>query len=111
MYSNPAQTPSTTRGRVGSFLVTRSEQIVLEQLAKADVRVDGLRPSDLLVHDPAFYTRLLRDGVLGFGEAYMDGQWDCEALDELTVKLIRGKLVQKYRTTWGTCSTCLGRVY
>ena len=101
MYSNPAQTPSRTRGRVQSLLDTRSEQIVLEQLAAADVRVDGSRPSDLLVHDPAFYTRLLRDGVLGFGEAYMDGQWDCEALDELTVKLIKAKLVRKYRNTWG----------
>ena len=74
---------------------------MLEELAVADVRVDGSRPSDLLVHDPAFYTRLLRDGALGFGEAYMDGQWDCAALDELTVKLIKGKLVQKYRTSWG----------
>ena len=101
MYSNTAQTPSRTRSRVQSLLDTRSEQIVLEQLAVADVRVDGSRPSDLLVHDPAFYTRLLRDGALGFGEAYMDGQWDCEALDELIVKLIKAKLVQKYRTTWG----------
>lgn len=101
MYSNPAQTPSRTRRRVRSILDTRSEQIVLKQLAAVDIGVDGSRPSDLLVHDPAFYTRLLRDGALGFGEAYMDGQWDCEALDELTVKLIKSKLVQKYRTTWG----------
>ncbi len=101
MFYKAAQTRSKARSRVRSSLDSRSEQIVRDELAAADVRVDGSRPSDLLVHDPAFYTRLLRDGALGFGEAYMDGQWDCVALDELTVKLIKGKLVQKYRTSWG----------
>ena len=101
MGNSAAQTLTRARSRVRGSLDTRSEQIVLEELAAADVRVDGSRRSDLRVHDPAFYTRLLRDGALGFGEAYMDGQWDCEALDELTVKLIKGKLAQKYRTSWG----------
>jgi len=98
---------SRARSRVQNLLNTSSEQIVLEELAAADVRVDGSRPSDLLVHDTAFYTRLLRDGALGFGETYMDGQWDCEALDELTVKLIKGKLAQKYRTSWGNLTHVL----
>jgi len=101
MFNSAAQTLSKARSRVRGSLDIRSEQIVREELAAADVRVDGSRPSDLLVHDPVFYTRLLRDGALGFGEAYMDGQWDCEALDALTVKLIKGKLVQKYRTSRG----------
>ena len=101
MYSNPAQTHTRFRNRVRNIVDTRSEQIVLKELAIADIRVDGLRPSDLLVHDQAFYPRLIRDGALGFGEAYMDGQWDCEAIDELMVKLINSKLALKYRTTWG----------
>jgi len=101
MFNSAAQSFSKARSRDRGSLDIRSEQIVREELTAADVRVDGSRPSDLLVHDPAFYTRLLRDGALGFGEAYMDGQWDCEALDELTVKLIKGKLAQKYRTSWG----------
>ena len=101
MSSGAPQVVSGVRGRLRSSLDAKSERIVLGELAAADVRVDGARPSDLLIHDPAFYTRLLRDGALGFGEAYMDGQWDCEALDELTVKLIKGKLAQKYRTSWG----------
>lgn len=101
MFSNAAQTLSGVGSRVRSSLNTRSEQIVREELATADVRVDGSRASDLLVHDPAFYSRLLRDGALGFGEAYMDGQWDCEALDAMTVKLIKSRLAHKYRTSWG----------
>jgi cyclopropane-fatty-acyl-phospholipid synthase len=101
MCSDSAHTPYRTRSRGRSMLDTWCQNIVLKELAQADVRVDGSRPSDLLVHDPAFYTRVLLDGVLGFGEAYMDGQWDCEVLDELTVKLIKSKLARKYRTSWG----------
>ena len=59
MFSNPAQMPSRTRSRVRSILDTRCEQIAVKKLALADVRVDGSRPSDLLVHNPAFYTCLL----------------------------------------------------
>ena len=32
---------------------------------------------------------MLRRGVLGFGESYMDQQWDCERLDELVCRLLR----------------------
>jgi len=101
MLNSAAQTFSRPRSRIRGSLDTRAEQVVLEELAAADVRVDGSRRSDLHVHDPAFYTRLLRDGALGFGEAYMDRQWDCEALDELAVKLIKGKLAHKHRTSLG----------
>ena len=27
--------------------------------------------------------RVLRDGTLGVGEAYIDGWWDCDALDQM----------------------------
>ena len=74
MFNSAAQSFSKARSRDRGSLDIRSEQIVREELTAADVRVDGSRPSDLLVHDPAFYTRLLRDGALGFGEAYMDGR-------------------------------------
>jgi len=30
----------------------------------------------VVVHDPGFYVRLARDGSIGLGEAYADGQWD-----------------------------------
>jgi cyclopropane-fatty-acyl-phospholipid synthase len=38
---------------------------------------------------PRFYLRVLRDGRLGLGESYVDGQWDTRSLDELTARLIR----------------------
>jgi cyclopropane-fatty-acyl-phospholipid synthase len=50
-------------------------------LEQADIRINGTRPWDVQVHDNRLYTRALRYGSLGIGEAYMDGWWDVEDLD------------------------------
>lgn len=41
------------------------------------------------VHDASVYRRILRHGSLGLGEAYMDGLWDAERLDETFTRLTR----------------------
>lgn len=46
------------------------------------VGIDGDRPWDITVNRQRFYRRVLR-GSIGIGESYMDGDWDCPALDEL----------------------------
>ena len=62
----------------------------LQRLASlADVAFNGGHPWDIRVHDPALYGRVLRGGSLGFGEAYMDGLWDSDQLDETLARLIR----------------------
>ncbi|HUM10095.1 MAG TPA: cyclopropane fatty acyl phospholipid synthase [Myxococcaceae bacterium] len=76
-------------GVLPRLLVGRAERTVRNLLESADVRVGGSRPHDIQVHDRRFYLRVLRDGRLGLGESYMDGQWDAGALDELTAMLIR----------------------
>src|SRR5262245_55407634 len=58
-----------------------------ERLAEtADIRFDGDRPWDIRVHDERLLQRLLSHGTLGLGEAYMDGWWDCDALDEMVTR-------------------------
>jgi len=64
--------------------------------ACADIRFDGKRPWDLLVHHAGFYRRVLRDGTIGFGESYMDGWWDCAAIDELCERAIRAGLADRF---------------
>jgi len=55
----------------------------LEDLfCRADIRINGRRPWDLQCHDEAAYERIAGDVSLGLGESYMDGLWDCEALDQ-----------------------------
>lgn len=66
---------------------------VLSKLfARADVRFDGARPWDLRVHDDRLYRRLLTDWSLGAGESYVDGDWDCDRLDQLFERLLRADL-------------------
>lgn len=67
---------------------TAPPAVLRELAAMAEVRFNGDDPWDIRVHDPAVYRRILTRGSLGFGEAYMDGQWDCERLDELFHRLL-----------------------
>lgn len=61
-------------------------------LELADVKVNGSRPHDITVHDPRLYNRVLRQRELGFGEAYMDGWWDCPRIDELVAHLLSARI-------------------
>ena len=61
-------------------------------LALADVQIDGDRPWDIQVHDGNLYRRILASGSLGLGEAYMDGWWDCERMDDFFHRVLRAGL-------------------
>lgn len=67
-------------------------------LEYADVRIDGGNPWDLQIHNPETYGRTLGNGTIGFGEAYMDGWWDCEALDVFFTRVLQAEIPQKIRT-------------
>ncbi|MFT0814638.1 class I SAM-dependent methyltransferase [Synechococcus sp. OH20] len=67
----------------------------LRLLSAADIAVNGSRPWDLQVHDERLYLRCLLYGSLGFGEAYLEGWWDCEAIDELVCRLLTGQAVEQ----------------
>lgn len=64
-------------------------------LGEVGVRVDGPDPWDIRVHDDRLYARVFADGSIGFGEAYMDGWWDSEQLDETMARIIRGRIHKK----------------
>ncbi len=68
---------------------------VTELLKQADVIVNGDRPWDIQIKDPAFYARVLRDGSLGIGEGYMDGQWEVDDLETMAVKVLKANLGEK----------------
>lgn len=73
-------------------------------LARADIRIDGDRPWDLQIHDSRMFRRVLSQGSLGLGESYMDGWWDCAALDEMILRILRARLHQELWTWplfWG----------
>lgn len=64
-------------------------------LSLADVQINGDRPWDIQVYNEKLYQRLLAEGSLGLGEAYMDGWWDCERLDEFICSVLKANLDSK----------------
>ena len=64
-------------------------------LAQAGVEINGENPWDIRIHNPGTYSRMLLRGSLGLGEAYMDGWWDCDRLDELFTRLLAVELDRK----------------
>ena len=71
------------------------QDTVQNLLAQADIQIDGDRSWDIHVHNPQFYSRVLTAGSLGLGEAYMDGWWDCQALDQCLSRILRAGLSEK----------------
>lgn len=77
-----------------------AESIIRELFGLADIEIGGTRPGDIRVNDPAFYERTLRGASLGFGESYMDEQWETDALDVTIDKVMRANLKQKIQGSW-----------
>ena len=70
-------------------------------LSTAGITVGGHRPWDMQVHHPATFDRILTRGSLGLGESYMDGWWDCKAVDEFIARVLRARLDEQVgRAGW-----------
>lgn len=72
-------------------------------LARAEIAWNGSNPWDIRVRDPDFARRVLTQGSIGAGESYMDGQWDCERLDEMLFRVIKAGIdrsLPNFRELW-----------
>lgn len=65
-----------TTGSGGNLTEISPPKVLRDLVGAAGVRFNGDSPWDIQVHDRVVYQRILTKGSLGFGEAYMDGQWD-----------------------------------
>lgn len=75
-----------------------NQEVIKSLLSEAHVTLNGTGEADIQVNNPAFYSRVLRDGVLGLGESYMDGWWKVKNLDELIFRLITASLHEKIKS-------------
>ncbi len=66
--------------------------IVAEIFAHAGVQFNGQQPWDIQIHDHEAYRQMLYKGSLGFGDAYVDGLWDSERLDETIERLLSAEI-------------------
>lgn len=88
-------------------------------LAGTGIAINGQQPWDIQVFNPELYERVLTQGSLGLGEAYMDGWWDCQRLDELFKSICLARLEDKViidpetllQRLWGLLSNCQSRRY
>ncbi|MGH8084894.1 MAG: cyclopropane fatty acyl phospholipid synthase [Lysobacter sp.] len=101
--ASPSPVPAVAGAPSPLRLDTAPQQLVAGLLGRADIRINGDRPWDMQLHDPAALERALAEGNLGLGEAYMAGAWDCDQLDGFFDHLLRAHLdreVQPARLAW-----------
>jgi len=79
---------------------SQSEYLIRGLLSSAGIEVNGLDPWDIQVHDERFFNRVLREVEIGLGESYMDGWWDCPALDQFIDRVLRARLDLQIRGNW-----------
>jgi cyclopropane-fatty-acyl-phospholipid synthase len=93
-------TSTTARKLLSTLDPRRAQDLFRDLLAQAGVTVGGSEPWDLQVHDERVWTRILRDGTLGAGEAYVDGWWDAPALDQFIDRILRARFTDNLRDNW-----------
>lgn len=85
-------------GEVDMATVNRHRRRVQTLLEGSGVELDGDRAWDIRVHDERLLRRVLAQGTLGLGEAYMDGWWDCDQIDEMIARVLKARVDRKIRS-------------
>lgn len=70
-------------------------ETIVTLLAGEDIQENGSRPWDIQIHEPTVYQRFMREGRLGLGESYMDGDWDCEDLAEFFYRILAANFTDR----------------
>src|SRR5262245_56326785 len=86
-----------TTGRELAFSSAPVPHVLAEILEKADVRVNGDRPWDMRIKNGGVLDQVLARGNLGLGEAYMNGEWHAERLDEFFCHVLRTRLTDELK--------------
>ena len=74
------------------------KEVIQSLLSEAQITLNGSGNADIHVNNSGFYDRVLLDGVLGFGESYMDGWWEVKNPDDLFYRLINASIHEKVKS-------------
>lgn len=72
-------------------------RLMVELLQRADIRIGGNRPWDMQLKAGGVPERVFAQGNLGLGEAYMEGAWEAERLDEFFFRLLCAGIDQQVK--------------
>lgn len=84
------------------------DDLIASVLANADIQINGRRPWDMQIHHPDTLSRIAAQRSLGLGESYMDGWWDCDALDEFIQRILRAGADDLGKNKWTLALQLLG---
>src|SRR5262245_7677503 len=90
--------------------MTRYRAAFESLLNGTDIAVDGSHPWDIRVRDPGLFQRVLAQGSLALGEGYMEGQWECERIDEMLFRVFRARAEEHlptFRQFWAAITAML----
>ena len=65
-----------------------SREVASRILEAAGIPLNSSEPWSIQVHNEKMWDRVISQQQLGFAESYMDGWWDCQALDVMITKLL-----------------------
>jgi cyclopropane-fatty-acyl-phospholipid synthase len=77
-----------------------SIHILTELLDSAGIKINGTNPWDITINNARFYDRVLHQPHLALGEGYMDGWWDCPAIDQFITRALQARLDEKVLGSW-----------
>jgi cyclopropane-fatty-acyl-phospholipid synthase len=72
--------------------VMTPKDVIQGLLEAVGIELNGKAPWDVQIHNENLFSRVLKDGSLGLGEAYMDKWWDCERLDIFFYKILGAEI-------------------
>jgi len=87
-----------------------AKEKISKVLQDAGINLKGENPWDIRVHDERFYNTVLLKWTLGFGESYMDGWWDTEALDQVICKLYMANAENRNNNLPGKIDMCKAKL-
>jgi len=77
--------------------MNKKKVLAKKLLDGSGVEINGGNAWDLRLKNEKFYDRVFLEGSLGLGEAYMDGWWEAEKLDEFFHKILSADLAAKLK--------------
>jgi len=74
----------------------KRRDILRARLIAGGIPFEGPDPATVRLRNDLVLDRWLKDGFLGFGESYMDGDWECESIDQLCFRLLKAGLWRQH---------------
>ena len=73
-----------------------SKDICLDILAKAEIPLDRTKPYGIEIKNEKLWNRVLSERQLGFAEAYIDGWWECDSIDQFLTRLLEINVMENF---------------